>query len=118
MPAPKSNPFSGNHRSWYQIQKWRKRRLLQLRLEPLCAFCLRKGLSVLATIADHVEPHRGDPLAFYAGRLQSLCKQCHDSDKKYIENRGRERETIGEDGWPIEAGGDPPRPPSQKQKSI
>ena len=104
MPPRKANPFEGAPRSWYQIQKWRRRRLLQLRIEPLCAFCLRRGLAVPATIADHIEPHRGDPIAFYTGRLQSLCKSCHDSEKKYIENRGHERETIGVDGWPIESG--------------
>jgi len=63
-----------------------------------------------ATIADHVTQHHGDPIAFSFGELQSLCKHCHDSDKRFLELRGYERPTIGEDGWPIEdqEGADPP----------
>jgi 5-methylcytosine-specific restriction endonuclease McrA len=108
MPVRKANPFSGDPRSWYQIEKWRKRRRLQLRTEPLCAYCLKRGLVVPADIADHVEPHRGDPIKFYTGRLQSLCKPCHDGDKRYFEQRGYDRPTIGVDGWPIEREGSVP----------
>jgi 5-methylcytosine-specific restriction enzyme A len=102
MPKRKSNPFASDPREWYQLESWRRRRLLQLRIEPLCALCLRRGLATPATIADHVEPVRGDPIAFATGQLQSLCKPCHDGDKRYYELHGRERATIGVDGWPIE----------------
>src|SRR5262245_5521159 len=88
--------------------RWRKRRAFQLRLEPLCAICARSGLAVPATIADHVDPHRGDLTEYLTGRLQSLCKPCHDSEKRYLELRGYERPTIGVDGYPIEERGGAP----------
>jgi 5-methylcytosine-specific restriction enzyme A len=101
MPKRRSNPFVGDPRDWYQLESWRRRRRLQLRTEPTCAICAKKGLVVPATIADHVEPHRGDPIAFATGLLQSLCERCHNSDKRLLE-RGFRRPTIGVDGWPIE----------------
>jgi hypothetical protein len=85
-------------RSWYQLERWRRIRRAQLRREPLCAFCLIKGIATPATIADHVEPHRGDWMAFLTGKLQSLCAPCHDSSKKLHENR----QELDDDGWPIE----------------
>jgi hypothetical protein len=102
MPARKLSPFSGDWRTWYQLERWRRRRRLQLAVEPMCRLCARSGLAVPATIADHVEPHRGDPIAFCNGALQSLCERCHNSDKRYLELHGHERSTIGVDGWPIE----------------
>ncbi len=56
---------------------------------------------VAATVADHVEPHRGDPVKFWEGRLQSLCKPCHDRDKQREENGGRPIVAIACDGWPV-----------------
>ena len=41
-----------------------------------------------ATICDHVEPHRGDINKFWLGKLQSLCKPCHDGAKREIELNG------------------------------
>jgi hypothetical protein len=35
--------------------------------------CLSEGKIVAARIADHIEPHRGDPIKFWTGALQSLC---------------------------------------------
>ena len=70
-------------------------------MHPLCKHCLEKGLVVPAVIADHVEPHRGDWNSFWLGILQSLCRNCHESGKKYAEHRGF-RSDIGEDGWPID----------------
>ena len=32
----------------------------------------------MATIAHHIESHRGDVNLFRCGVLQSLCKKCHD----------------------------------------
>jgi hypothetical protein len=31
----------------------------------------------VATECDHIQPHRGDPVKFYSGPFQSLCKSCH-----------------------------------------
>lgn len=69
-------------------RQWRKRRAQQLSAHPLCAMCLRMtGQVTPATVADHIEPHRGDPVLF-AGPLQSLCKPCHDSWKQQAESGG------------------------------
>jgi hypothetical protein len=54
-----------------------------------------------ATIADHIEPHRGDPQKFWFGALKSLCEPHHKGAKQQIEKRGYSTE-IGSDGWPID----------------
>lgn len=94
-------------RDWYQLQRWRNKRAAHLRESPLCVMCQAKGKIVPATIADHVIPHHGDWNAFWLGELQSLCGDCHQSDKRSIEH-GREPKpeklTFGVDGWPIEVG--------------
>lgn len=74
-------------RAWYKTRRWQARRSRQLRDEPLCAMCLRDGVTTAATIADHVEPHRGDEALFFDGRLQSLCKWHHDKAKQSEERR-------------------------------
>ncbi|WP_326537644.1 HNH endonuclease signature motif containing protein, partial [Pseudorhodoferax sp.] len=39
--------------------------------------------TVVATIADHIVPHKGDLGRFFdRGNLQSLCKPCHDNHKQ------------------------------------
>jgi 5-methylcytosine-specific restriction protein A len=69
-------------RRWYSTAAWKRRRLNQLRCEPLCARCLSFGRAVEASIADHVDPHRERRTAFWEGALQSLCKPCHDGPKQ------------------------------------
>jgi hypothetical protein len=87
---------------WYTHARWRRRRLQQLRVEPLCAWCEQRGRIVQAAIAHHAEPHRGDPVKFWSAALISLCKQCHDVDAQRVEKGGKPKPTIGIDGWPIE----------------
>jgi hypothetical protein len=72
--------------------------------------CLAEGRVVDVRIADHIEPHRGDPIKFWNGKLQSLCARCHESRKKRIEHRGYDN-TIDADGWPID-----PRHPCYAQE--
>lgn len=86
---------------WYSTARWKARRSYQLAAQPLCAMCLAIGRTTAATVADHIEPHKGDPDKFWHGPLQSLCKRCHDSDKKLIELGKAPKPTIGADGWPI-----------------
>jgi 5-methylcytosine-specific restriction protein A len=87
--------------SWYGTERWRRRSILQLREHPLCAMCLKRGRVTPAKVADHIVPHNGDRNAFLIGALQSLCKSCHDSDKRIVEIRGYSPE-IGPDGWPTD----------------
>jgi 5-methylcytosine-specific restriction endonuclease McrA len=43
----------------------------------------------LATVVDHVEPHRGDQERFWDERnWQALCASCHSSDKQREEAAG------------------------------
>ena len=84
-------------RSWYQLERWRRIRRAQLRKEPLCAFCLQRGVATAATIADHVESHGGNWTLFLTSKLQSLCPHCHESAKRYDDSKAR----LDADGWPI-----------------
>jgi 5-methylcytosine-specific restriction enzyme A len=69
--------------------EWKRLRELQLQTEPLCRRCLQRERRVQATIADHIRPHRGNPVLFFDPRnLQSLCKPCHDGSKQSEERRG------------------------------
>jgi 5-methylcytosine-specific restriction endonuclease McrA len=86
---------------FYKTARWRRLRRLQLKAEPLCKFCLERGIPTVANVVDHVEPHRGDWNAFVLGKLQSLCEPCHKSAKRQIELRGY-RSDIGLDGYPTD----------------
>jgi 5-methylcytosine-specific restriction protein A len=46
---------------------------------PLCADCLRQGLTTAAALVDHITPIRGphDPGRLDPANLQSLCRRCH-----------------------------------------
>ncbi len=86
-------------RAWYRTRRWFQKRARQLRDHPFCKMCGDAGMTRPAVIADHVEPHRGDPLKFWYGELQSLCESCHSSAKQREEAEGFSRE-LGDDGFP------------------
>lgn len=74
----------------YNTKQWRRLRHYHLQDNPLCVFCLAKGNTTAANIADHIKPHRGDVSLFYeASNIQSLCKRCHDSTKQRMEKGGQ-----------------------------
>lgn len=59
---------------------WRRLRIMQLAEFPLCAFHLKRGEVVAATVVDHIESVRDRPdLRLVQSNLQSLCAHCHDS---------------------------------------
>lgn len=89
-------------KAWYGSARWKAIRARQLRAAPLCAACACRGRVTVARVADHMEPHRGDPVKFWHGRLQSLCVACHSSDKQAYEKSGRKVLHYGPDGYPIE----------------
>jgi 5-methylcytosine-specific restriction endonuclease McrA len=97
MPKRNREPWH----DWYSSRRWQRRARYQRRLNPLCALCLKRGRKTLATVTDHVVPHKGDPRAFWFGALQSLCKECHDGEKNALEIRGFS-DRIGEDGMPLD----------------
>jgi 5-methylcytosine-specific restriction enzyme A len=101
MPAAIANPAQSlPWRSWYRLQRWRKRARHQLMVEPLCAQCLKANRVTAATIADHHPPHRGDWNAFRLGPLQSLCADCH--SKKWAEDFHGYSSAIGDDGFSVD----------------
>lgn len=62
---------------------------------------MSEGKLTRATVVHHVNQHRGDPVLFYNGPFQSLCKPHHDSDAQQEERRGYSL-AIGNDGWPTD----------------
>jgi len=52
--------------------RWRRLRKHQLKAEPLCKFCLERGIVTAANVVDRVVPHRGDWTKFVTGRLQLM----------------------------------------------
>lgn len=71
------------YKRWYKTARWQKLRARQLQDEPVCRMCLPRA--TIATVCDHITPHRGDEAKFWSGPFQSLCKPHHDRDKKLIE---------------------------------
>jgi hypothetical protein len=53
----------------------------------------------LAEVAHHVEDHGGDRMKFWYGKLESLCRPCHELHH----GRANDAPWIGEDGWPLSA---------------
>ena len=86
-------------RPWYGTARWQRRRAEQLRYQPLCERCLAQGLTVRATVANHRIAHKGDPVLFWEGELESVCKSHHDRDIQR-EERGRPAQSLDSDGWP------------------
>lgn len=90
------------YRRWYKKAAWLKLRKLHLSREPLCKFCLQRDRVTSATVADHINPHRGDwSLFLCAENLQSLCDSCHSSAKQKEEIYGYSI-AVDKTGWPID----------------
>lgn len=80
---------------------WQKARRHYLAKYPLCATCQSRDQVTVASVVDHVIPHRGDMALFWeSSNWQALCKPCHDQDKARLE-RGSHAIGAGLDGWPI-----------------
>jgi 5-methylcytosine-specific restriction endonuclease McrA len=94
-------PSRADWHHFYDTGFWQRRRKLQLLHEPLCKLCQEHGIVTLATVADHIEPHKGDWNKFALGELQSLCAQCHNQSKRVIELRGYSLE-IDDEGFPTD----------------
>lgn len=99
-------------RKWYSSPRWRGpggRRQRQLADVPWCQTCKLDGRATVATVVNHLIPHRGDPYLFWHGKLESVCKECHDSRIQSAEAKGF-RIDIDDDGWPL----DPDHPFNRK----
>ena len=67
--------------------------------------CQQQGRTTIATVVDHIKPHRGDRRLFWdSDNWQPLCAPHHSSTKQREEHRGK---VIGVDaeGWPLDPNG-------------
>jgi 5-methylcytosine-specific restriction protein A len=103
MTAKLSNPAAAKdpRRTWYGTALWKTRRHHQLQIEPLCAICQAEGRVTPATVADHIEPHKGNYTAFVRGVLRSLCAPCHDGLQPSFKHKPYSS-AVGPDGYPID----------------
>jgi WD40 repeat protein len=71
------------------------------RLHPTCEECKRNGETWPAVLAHHITAHNGDPIKFFNGRLESLCRPCHERKHGRF---ARDFDTIVDptSGWPID----------------
>ena len=93
----KANPW----RIWYKTKRWQARRAEQLAAFPDCAMCAQHGSKTPATVADHIQAHKGSYARFFFGALQSLCKRCHDKFKQ-AQERGK-RAGCDVSGLPVDS---------------
>lgn len=65
--------------------------------------CAMDGIAKVATVCDHLTPHKGNLAAFYSGPFQSLCARHHNSTKQREEKLGY---ALGcdADGKPLDPG--------------
>ena len=91
----------------YNNRRWRRLRRRQLARQPLCERCLAVSLVRPAEVVHHVEPHDGDRAKFYLGKLESLCRDCHEKEH----GRANNDPWIGTDGWPL-----PPEQQAQRER--
>jgi 5-methylcytosine-specific restriction protein A len=67
---------------------WQKARAEHLYNNPLCVMCEAEGIVRIATVVDHMDPHRGNQEVFWnRARWQSLCAHHHSSTKQRDEKR-------------------------------
>jgi 5-methylcytosine-specific restriction enzyme A len=63
---------------WYRTKRWARIRLKVLTDQLwTCQACKRIITEKGQAHVDHVQPHRGNAAAFWAGPFQCLCSQCH-----------------------------------------
>jgi 5-methylcytosine-specific restriction enzyme A len=70
-------------------RRWNEHSRAFLRRHPLCRYCEELGRLTIATVVDHIVPHKEDRALFWdSDNWQSLCKPCHDSVKQREEKTG------------------------------
>lgn len=95
------------YRKLYNTRRWRDIRAIQLSEHPLCQcpHCQEgKRFTKIATVVDHIKPHRGDERLFWdQGNLRSMAKECHDKFKQSEEKGGAGfKSGCGNDGQPLD----------------
>lgn len=79
------------YRKLYKTARWQKLRMsILVRDLFTCQMCGKLETNTSRLVCDHVEPHNGDPAAFWAGPFQTLCADpCHNTHKQKIERSYR-----------------------------
>lgn len=75
--------------------KWRRESKAFIALDPWCVG-LGPGCTIIATLVDHVIPHRGDMVLFWDRKnWQPLCEHCHNKHKARAETVNVQRDRRG-----------------------
>ena len=61
----------------YNGKSWRNLTKLMAALEPLCRYCLQKGLTVASEVTDHIIAIEDGGSVYDRRNLQRLCTSCH-----------------------------------------
>lgn len=81
LPSPRSFGPTGRNATTSGPaggSRWQKARRAFLAGHPLCVACKAAGRVVVASVVDHVIPHRGDAALFWdVHNWQALCASCH-----------------------------------------
>ena len=90
MPAPVVRPYQqhAERSDLYDTSLWKKVRADHLRRQPLCVACHAKGITVTASVLDHIVAVRDGGVFFDGENHQGLCRKCHFS-KSSKENQTR-----------------------------
>jgi 5-methylcytosine-specific restriction protein A len=76
----------GSARARGYTAAWDRTSIAYLQANPICKACEAAGLTALATVTDHVVPHRGDRSLFWdAGNRQPACDWHHNVVKQRLE---------------------------------
>lgn len=93
---------SADYHYLYKTRRWTddvRPRILDA-ADYRCRFCADQGFTRLATVVDHITPHKGDLKLFWdETNLQALCAPCHNGAKAQIE-RGGYSAMTNQNGWP------------------
>lgn len=79
QPAPQKREYAPHtaRDERYNTARWQKARQAQIARCPCCVVCTAQGLTVPATITDHIKPVRLGGDFWDATNHQSLCKPHH-----------------------------------------
>lgn len=81
--------------------RWQVARAKYLDAHPLCCMCAALGKTTIATVVDHIIPHRDNRQLFWdKSNWQSLCVTCHSKHKQSQEATGNIK-GCGADGIPM-----------------
>lgn len=79
---------SARHRGYNRA--WELEAARYLRQSPLCRYCALDGRTTVASVVDHLYPHRGDQSVFWFRQWWiSSCRSCHSGFKQAVERQGR-----------------------------